>query len=70
MTMKRITGCLKRALSNNGGKPVSFYKFAIDPSSFTYSVENLFNLASLVKDQIIKIEKGLCNVFSNITELK
>lgn len=70
MTMKRITGCLKRALSNNEGKPVSFYKFAIDPSSFTYTVENLFNLASLAKDKIIKIEKGLGNVFSNIIRSK
>lgn len=44
------------AVSNNQGKPICFYKFAIDPFSLTYSVQNLFNLASLVKDGVAKIE--------------
>lgn len=58
MALKRVHRCLKEAVSNNQGKPISFYKFAIDPFSLTYTVENLFNLASLAKDGVIKIERG------------
>lgn len=57
ITLKRVNRCLKRAILENHGKPISFYKFAIDPFSLTYTVENLFNLASLVKDGIIIIER-------------
>lgn len=58
MALKRVHRCLKEAVSNNQGKPISFYKFAIDPFSLTYTIENLFNLASLTKDGVIKIERG------------
>lgn len=57
LSLKRVHKCLKEAVSNNQGKPISFYKFAIDPFSLTYTVENLFNLASLLKDGVIKIER-------------
>lgn len=57
IALKRVHRCLKEAISKNQGKPISFYKFAIDPFSLTYTVENLFNLASLVKDGVIEIER-------------
>jgi len=44
-------------VSENGGDPVPFHWFAIDPFSLTFTVENLFHLASLVKDGVIKIER-------------
>jgi len=53
--MTRVKNCLAQAVSRNNGQPVSFFKFAIDPFSLSHSVENLFHLASLAKDQIVKI---------------
>lgn len=58
VTLMKINSCLKRALLKNKGKPISFFKFAIDPFSLTYTVENFFHLALLVKDRIVKIEKN------------
>jgi len=54
-TITNVKNCLIRAVSNNNGEPVPFFKFAIDPFSFSHSVENLFHLAVLVKDRLIKI---------------
>lgn len=56
LCLKRVHRCLVEAVSNNQGKPICFYKFAIDPFSLTYTVQNVFNLASLVKDGVAKIE--------------
>lgn len=56
ITLIRVKSSLKKAVSNNNGNPVSFHKFAIDPFSLTYTVENLFHLASLVKDGLVRIE--------------
>jgi len=56
ITLLRVKNCLKKAVSDNQGNPVPFHKFAIDPFSMTYAIENLFHLASLVKDGVVKIE--------------
>lgn len=56
-TLVKVKSCLKRAVKRNQGKPVSFHKFAIDPFSLTYTIENIFHLASLAKDQYVKIER-------------
>lgn len=57
ITLLRVKKCLKKAVLDNQGDPVSFYKFAIDPFSLTFTIENLFHLASLAKDDFIKIER-------------
>lgn len=70
ITLLRVKNCLKKAVLNNQGDPVSFHKFAIDPFSLTYTIENLFHLASLVKDGVVKIERisvGENEEFSTIT---
>ncbi|CAI6350426.1 unnamed protein product [Macrosiphum euphorbiae] len=56
ITLLRVKNCLKKAVSDNQGNPVPFHKFAIDPFSMTYAIENLFHLASLVKDGVVKVE--------------
>jgi len=57
MTLLKVKSCLKKAVLENDGEPVSFHVFAIDPFSLTYTIENLFHLASLVKDGVVKIER-------------
>ncbi|XP_050423106.1 uncharacterized protein LOC126834922 isoform X2 [Adelges cooleyi] len=70
-TLVRVMQCLKVAVANNGGKPVLFYMFAIDPVSLTYTVENLFHLASLVKDRLVIIERNdSTDEFTTITFMK
>jgi len=56
-TLIKVKNCLKRAIDNNNGEPVIFHKFAIDPLSLSYTVENLFHIASLLKDGLVKIEQ-------------
>lgn len=58
MTLIRVIKCLRQAVINNKGKPIEFYKFAIDPFSLAHSVENIFHLSSLVKDRLVNIELG------------
>lgn len=57
ITLLRVKTCLKKAVADNQGDPVSFHAFAIDPFCMTATIENLFNLASLVKDGVVKIER-------------
>ncbi|XP_026813567.1 non-structural maintenance of chromosome element 4-like [Rhopalosiphum maidis] len=73
ITLLRVKRCLKKAVFENQGDPVSFHEFAIDPFSLTYTIENLFHLASLAKDGVIEIERILDNEndeFSTITLAK
>lgn len=56
-TLVKINKCLMRVVKRNKGNPISFHKFAIDPFSLTYTIENIFHLASLAKDQLVKIER-------------
>lgn len=48
---------MKKAVVDNNGDPVSFHSFVIDPFSLTFTIENLFHLASLAKDGVIEIER-------------
>ncbi|XP_015363471.1 PREDICTED: non-structural maintenance of chromosomes element 4 homolog A-like [Diuraphis noxia] len=57
ITLLKVKSCLKNAVLKNDGDPISFHMFAIDPFSLTYTIENLFHLASLVKDGVVKIER-------------
>lgn len=73
VALLRVKSCLKKAVSDNQGNPVSFHKFAIDPFNMTYTIENLFHLASLVKDGVVKIERDSDDEnyeFSTITLVK
>lgn len=56
--IKEVSKCLQRAVQKNNGKPVSFFKFAINPYSLSQTIENCFHLASLVKDRHVIIEKN------------
>lgn len=53
-----IRKCLEEAMVQNGGEPILFFKFAVDPFSLTYTIQNFFNLASLLKDNYIKINRA------------
>lgn len=57
---------MKKAVEDNDGEPVSFHAFAIDPFSLTFTIENLFHLASLIKDGVIEIER-LSGYFIHLT---
>ncbi|CAH1710984.1 uncharacterized protein LOC114127096 [Aphis gossypii] len=73
ITLLRVKRCLKKAVVDNDGDPVSFHAFAIDPFSLTFTIENLFHLASLAKDGVIEIERlsdDENNEFSTITLAK
>lgn len=58
ITLMKVKKCLKQAIKNNNGNPISIIKFVIDPSSLTYTIENIFYLSSLVKDGYIKVHGG------------
>ncbi|XP_025209001.1 EP300-interacting inhibitor of differentiation 3-like [Melanaphis sacchari] len=73
ITLSKVKHCLKKALINNQGNPISFYAFAIDPFSLTFTIENLFHLATLVKDHFVEIKRisdGENYEFSTITLAK
>ncbi len=61
-----VTSTLRQlvaAFKANGKKPLCYFSFALDPSSFSVSVENLFHLSFLVKAFKVKVtideERGM-----------
>ncbi|KAK8389748.1 hypothetical protein O3P69_009026 [Scylla paramamosain] len=53
---------LKQCYVNAGNMPLPYFKFVVDPASFSRSVENLFHASLLVREQyaeIIEDEDGL-----------
>ena len=51
----RILGLLRRAYRDNEKQPVNYYKFVTNPKSYTYTVENMFHVSFLVRDQHAQI---------------
>lgn len=76
ITLMKVKNCLKRAIKNNNGNPISMIKFAIDPLSLTYTVENIFYLSSLVKDGYVRVQGGgnfkhnICQCQQYLTSIK
>ena len=51
---------LKQCYAAAGNNPLPFFNFVIDPSSFSRSVENLFHVSLLVREQYAEITEGEC----------
>lgn len=58
-TSKRVMevfGCVKKAYAANGGRPVSLWRFILNPDSYGQTIENLFYVSFLVKDGTVGFE--------------
>jgi len=61
----RILGILKKAFRENNKQPVEYIRFIIDPDKemgYTYTIQNMFAVSFLVRDQHAKImedERGI-----------
>ena len=46
---------LKEEYKKKGNKPVDYFKFVIDPTSFGNTVENMFHVSFAVKDRSVRL---------------
>lgn len=53
-----IHDCLRKEYKRRNKKPISFYEFVIDPTSFSNSVENIFYVSFLIKDGFVSLKEG------------
>lgn len=60
-----IRATLKSLYRAQGKKPVSFYHFVLDPTSFSNSVENFFYVSFLLKDGLAALTEGKRSPFQS-----
>lgn len=62
-TVKFILWALNKEYKNNNSKPINYFKFTMEPESYSQSVENCFHLSFLIRDGRVHFIKGkLLNV--------
>ncbi|TKR93226.1 hypothetical protein L596_007722 [Steinernema carpocapsae] len=54
--IKHASRTFKEAYTVNGQKPIPFFKFALDSTDFSRSVENVFHLSFILKEGYMKIQ--------------
>ncbi|XP_008472167.2 EP300-interacting inhibitor of differentiation 3-like isoform X1 [Diaphorina citri] len=54
----QIYKCLDRHYKRNGERPISFFHFTIDPTSYTRTIENIFHTSFLLRDNRAKMNIG------------
>ncbi|XP_068219021.1 uncharacterized protein Nse4 [Palaemon carinicauda] len=60
--LTRISNILKKNFKENNKKPLCFFRFAVNPNSYSYTVENIFHisfLVNLLRAEILEDEDGL-----------
>lgn len=56
--VKYVIHALNKEYEENGGEPVNYFRFVIDPTDFTKTIENMFHASFLVRDGRAKILSG------------
>lgn len=67
--VERIQSILKENIKMNGGKPLGFFEFVINSTSFSCTLENIFHTAFLERDGKVRISQNkACVLLIELTE--
>lgn len=56
---KKLDEVLKEASAKNGGRPINYYDYVVDTSSFAATIENMFFCSFLIRNGKARINLGL-----------
>lgn len=61
--VQHVHKILRRIFKNNGNQPISFFEFVLNPTEFHLTVENIFHLSFLLKNNHFAIKQSELSSF-------
>nr|CAD7575964.1 unnamed protein product [Timema californicum] len=66
--MRFVMSVLAEAMKTNDSKPLCYFRFVVDPHSFSNTIENIFHTSFMVRDGLASLTLRVVNLFQEVVK--